>query len=718
MNGLGEALGWSSIAVTLMVSTALILERVASRRGPRAGSWVAVASLWLIIILTLIAFCPLPSSLAWRSSGGPARSGSPSLGISSMAADASEPLNRSNAAVVALSQANGHSGFWWRSFSKRLSAGLASGTVSIGQRNLALPRGWWVFFVAGTSFSLVRLLIGLWGVRDCRRTSLAISEPDVLALVDWLRIELGVRRVIEVRELPGTGLATAVAVGWRRPLVLLPGDWRNWNISERHAVLAHEVAHIARADYQANVMARFGLAIHFYHPLVHWMVRRLQLQQELAADAQGARLAGGRRAYLLALSRLALGMEKSRLVWPATAFLRTEGHLIRRIHVLKQNNSTNDGPMPTAARVVTIALLASIGLGAAALRGLSPIQGAEASQGADKSVPNPAVVVSKTSKSQSFDLTYLPPKALGFVVFRPAAIAQLPACRPDFDRLNGLLAKELFSGMPKIEAIEQAAFEFSVRPRDKSKNQPGRIMTGTWMLRTVDDFDWKTAMKALFKRFDKTDLDLVEVRFAGKVYYKAAKSQYPRPFGPDSFYLPDSRTIVWDYENNLRLLIGQVKRTGPEFVGADDWRKVDSGLFAMAIDTRDQHWKLDVGTDEPPDLPFAPLLEQPNRWVLGIDSADLLTLRAIAACGTDTNGQLIERTVASLLARARVALGERATRAPKGELADLEAGGMRLANDFVQASMIHREGSAVDIIATAKASGGILMKLIIMVIAG
>ena len=48
------------------------------------------------------------------------------------------------------------------------------------------------------------------------------------------------------------------------------------------------------ADYATGLIARLALALKFYHPLVRWMAGRLQMQQELAADALGARFAGGR----------------------------------------------------------------------------------------------------------------------------------------------------------------------------------------------------------------------------------------------------------------------------------------------------------------------------------------------------------------------------------------------------------------------------------------
>src|SRR2546421_256342 len=82
--------------------------------------------------------------------------------------------------------------------------------------------------------------------------------------------------------------------GWRRPVLLLPVDWRSWDAPERRAVFAHELAHIVRGDYAAGLLARLAVVLNSYHPLVLWMAGRLQLQQELAADALGARFAGGR----------------------------------------------------------------------------------------------------------------------------------------------------------------------------------------------------------------------------------------------------------------------------------------------------------------------------------------------------------------------------------------------------------------------------------------
>ena len=92
-------------------------------------------------------------------------------------------------------------------------------------------------------------------------------------------------------------------------------------------------------------MARLAVAILVYHPLVCWMAGRLQLQQELAADAVGARFARGRGPYLLALSRLCLSREDGQSPMLAGEDVPpARGTLIRRITMLRDNSEAVERP--------------------------------------------------------------------------------------------------------------------------------------------------------------------------------------------------------------------------------------------------------------------------------------------------------------------------------------------------------------------------------------
>ena len=105
------------------------------------------------------------------------------------------------------------------------------------------------------------------------------------------------------------------------------------------------------------------------------MAGRLQLQQELAADAVGARFAGGRASYLLALSRLALRQDGRSPCWPARAFLPARGTLIRRIAMLRDNHEVSERPWTRPRRLLAASFLLGVAAGVMTLRG--PARGAE-----------------------------------------------------------------------------------------------------------------------------------------------------------------------------------------------------------------------------------------------------------------------------------------------------------------------------------------------------
>ncbi len=94
--------------------------------------------------------------------------------------------------------------------------------------------------------------------------------------------ELHIVPSVALVEVPA--LDVAATIGWRRPLVVLPASWRDWTVDQRRAVLAHELAHVAQRHFPLWLVGQLAVAAHFYHPLVHWLGRRLRLEQELAAD--------------------------------------------------------------------------------------------------------------------------------------------------------------------------------------------------------------------------------------------------------------------------------------------------------------------------------------------------------------------------------------------------------------------------------------------------
>ena len=74
-------------------------------------------------------------------------------------------------------------------------------------------------------------------------------------------------------------------LGILRPAIVIPAVTLNrLDPSERMMVFGHELAHVRRGDLFWNLLAALVRALFFFHPLVWFTERRLQLAQEIAAD--------------------------------------------------------------------------------------------------------------------------------------------------------------------------------------------------------------------------------------------------------------------------------------------------------------------------------------------------------------------------------------------------------------------------------------------------
>ncbi len=74
---------------------------------------------------------------------------------------------------------------------------------------------------------------------------------------------------------------------------------------EIEAVLAHELSHIRRCDYLANLVQSAVEIMLFYHPVVWWLGRNIRDIREECCDEEAARICPSRADYARALMALA-----------------------------------------------------------------------------------------------------------------------------------------------------------------------------------------------------------------------------------------------------------------------------------------------------------------------------------------------------------------------------------------------------------------------------
>ena len=172
-----------------------------------------------------------------------------------------------------------------------------------------------------------------------------------------LASQLEVRRAVRVCE---SALAQVPAViGWIRPVILIPAAALiNLSVPELEAVLAHELAHIRRLDYVANLVQSAIESLMFYHPAVWWISKRIRAERENCCDDLAVSACGNKLVYARALAAL----EELRAV-PQFAMAATGGSLLHRVRRLLGQDTPRRRSLPVwiALAAVLITVLAVSG---------------------------------------------------------------------------------------------------------------------------------------------------------------------------------------------------------------------------------------------------------------------------------------------------------------------------------------------------------------------
>jgi len=129
--------------------------------------------------------------------------------------------------------------------------------------------------------------------------------------------------VAELRE--SSWISVPMTVGWLAPKILLPIAWRAWDSVTLRAVLAHEEAHVRRADWVIGIVARVNSCLFWFHPLAWWLKRELAVLAEYSCDDSALASLRDRQDYARVLLDIAYAAKsaKGRLVWGAISMAKS-----------------------------------------------------------------------------------------------------------------------------------------------------------------------------------------------------------------------------------------------------------------------------------------------------------------------------------------------------------------------------------------------------------
>jgi uncharacterized protein (TIGR03435 family) len=168
-----------------------------------------------------------------------------------------------------------------------------------------------------------------------------------------------------VRLLVSAEISSPIAVGFLHPAIILPdGLAAQLTPHERNHVLLHESAHLARYDDWSNLVARCLGAALALHPVVWWILRRIERDREIACDEWVMTQTSAPHAYAEGLVHMAeLKLRPSHSLLAAGIYTQPSRLRIRIELLLHRGRafSAAIARVPLAASALAVAALAIAG---------------------------------------------------------------------------------------------------------------------------------------------------------------------------------------------------------------------------------------------------------------------------------------------------------------------------------------------------------------------
>jgi beta-lactamase regulating signal transducer with metallopeptidase domain len=158
-------------------------------------------------------------------------------------------------------------------------------------------------WVLGVGILSARSFGGWWLIKRLRASSTSQAPAAVRESFQRISSAMGLRRPLLLR-LSGA-IAGPMTVGVLRALVLLPiTAVTSLSPEELEVVLAHELAHVRRADFLWNLVQTLAETLFFFHPAVWWISARIRHERELCCDDLALQICPNPIVYAHALYRL------------------------------------------------------------------------------------------------------------------------------------------------------------------------------------------------------------------------------------------------------------------------------------------------------------------------------------------------------------------------------------------------------------------------------
>lgn len=199
---------------------------------------------------------------------------------------------------------------------------------------------------------------GVWRewrrAQQLQRLDLDNADESVESVVSELRASLALRARVAIHR--SHRASVPMVLGWLRPVILLPSSAADsLEPKQLRAILAHELAHVRRRDYLANLIQMAAETLLFHHPAAHWVSRRIRTEREYCCDDVAVSVGADAADYARALAALDDARVDCRLALAAAS-----GTLLDRIQRIAGHPRPMLTPMRGVAALMAASLLAAI----------------------------------------------------------------------------------------------------------------------------------------------------------------------------------------------------------------------------------------------------------------------------------------------------------------------------------------------------------------------
>lgn len=262
------------------------------------------------------------------------------------------------------------------SFVLPVEAGVSPGALSAEAVVLAA-------LAAGALLRLGWLGAGLLRLRALRRRAHPLSPVPASIVSAAARVGANAELLVSPE------VASPLAIGWRRPAVILPEHFDALEAAEQEAVACHELLHVKRRDSWAVLLEEVARALFWSQPAAWGLLSGISLAREQAIDGDVVRSTGDRRSYLRALARLAAFAQEA----PSGALpFHSRSHLLRTVaHLAKEVPMSRRSLVLTTAAASAFLLLVGAAGAAAVPFGSSPANPAAEPAASSAASPSDAV---------------------------------------------------------------------------------------------------------------------------------------------------------------------------------------------------------------------------------------------------------------------------------------------------------------------------------------